>query len=90
MIKLIRKIIIEKLVTRYEFPDSGYVNYFTNYFLGMFITPKHLLLAAGGMPRGRFFNFPLEGYRTPVPNKTTQTTKNKTPKREGGARKALL
>ena len=90
MVKLIHKLIIEKLVTRYEFPDFGYVNYFTNYFLGMFITPKHLNLFAGGMPAGNSAFNPAEGYRTPVPNKTYQTTKNKTPKREGGARKALL
>jgi len=60
-------------------------HYFAHNLLSMLISLKHLLLAAGGMPRGAFFSFPLEGYRTPVPNKTYQTTKNKTPKREGGA-----
>ncbi|RJP27615.1 MAG: hypothetical protein C4533_07250, partial [Candidatus Omnitrophota bacterium] len=70
MIKLTHKLIPEKLVARYELPDFECMNYFTNYILGMFITPKHLTLAAGGGLRGTFFNNPLEGYRTPVPNKT--------------------
>jgi len=54
----------------------------------MFFTPKHLKLFAGGMPSGDFVNNPLEGYRTLVPNKITQTqhiTKN--PQGQGGASK---
>ncbi|MDD2731094.1 MAG: hypothetical protein PHW33_03155 [Candidatus Portnoybacteria bacterium] len=90
MVKLIRKLILKKLAATYEFIDFVYANYFANYFLGMFITPKHLKLAAGGGLRGDFFNFPLEGYRTPVPIKIHQTTKNKNPLKQGGARKVLL
>ena len=90
MSELINKLILKKLAGRCEFFQFDYANYFANCFLSKFITPKHLKLAAGGMPRGAFFKFPLEGYRTPIPNKTYQTTKNKTPKREGGARKASL
>ncbi|MGA2775701.1 MAG: hypothetical protein ABSE81_06550, partial [Candidatus Omnitrophota bacterium] len=74
MIKLIHKLILKKLVVMYEFLDFECTNYFTNCFLGMFITPKHLKLAAGGGLRGTFFNNPLEGYRTPLPIKIHQTT----------------
>jgi len=55
----------------------------------MYLSPKHLKLIAGGMPSGDFVNNPLEGYRTLVPNKITQTqplTKNQ--QGQGGARKA--
>ena len=90
MVKLIHKLIFKKLAAIYEFIDFTCANYFANYFLSMFITPRHLKLAAGGMPRGVFFDFPLEGYRTPVPDKTTQTTQNKTPSKQGRAGKALL
>ena len=58
------------------------------FLLTMFFTPKHLKLFAGGMPSGDFVNNPLEGYRTLVPNKITQTqhiTKN--PQGQGGASK---
>jgi len=63
-------------------------NIFPVILLNMFITPKHLKLIAGGMPSGNSAFNALEGYRTLVPNKTTQTqhiTKN--PTRQGGARK---
>jgi len=63
-------------------------NIFTLFLLSMFVTPKHLKLIAGGMPSGDFVNNPLEGYRTLVPNKITQTqhiTKN--PQGQGGASK---
>jgi len=49
------------------------------FLLTMFITPKHLKLIACGSLLGDFVNNPLEGYRTLVPNKITQTqptTKN--------------
>lgn len=58
------------------------------FLLTMFFAPKHLKLIAGGMPSGDFVNNPLEGYRTLVPNKITQTqhiTKN--PQGQGGASK---
>jgi len=90
MIKLIHKLILEKLVVSYEFPDFECVNYFRNYFLGMFITPKHLKLAAGGGLIGELFNNLLEGYRTPVPIKITQNPIIQKPIKQGGARKALL
>jgi len=90
MVKLIRKLIFKKLAATYEFIDFGYANYFANYFLGMFITPKHLKLAAGGDLRVAFFNNPLEGYRTPVPIKIHQTTQPTKPFNQGGARKVLL
>ncbi len=64
------------------------MNYFSANFLGMYFTPKHLKLFAGGMPSGDFVNNPLEGYRTLVPNKITQNppiTKN--PQGQGGASK---
>ncbi len=90
MVKLIRKLILKKLAATCEFIDFVYANYFANYFLGMFITPKHLKLTAGGGLRGAFFNNPLEGYRTPVPIKIHQTTQPTKPFNQGGARKALL
>jgi hypothetical protein len=74
MVTLIRKLIFKKLATVYEFIDFSCVNYFANYFLSMFITPKHLKLAAGGGLKGVFFNNLLEGYRTPLPIKIHQTT----------------
>jgi len=86
MDKLILKLILTKLAIGCEFPKFDYANYFANYFLSMFNTPKHLKLIAGGMPSGDFVNNPLEGYRTLVPNKITQTqpiTKN--PQGQGGA-----
>jgi len=89
MDKLILKLIFTKLAVGCEFPKFNYANYFANYFLSMFLAPKHLKLIAGGMPSGDFVNNPLEGYRTLVPNKITQTqptTKN--PQGQGGARKA--
>ena len=58
----------------------------SNSLLYQNFTPKHLKLFAGGMPSGNFVNNPLEGYRTLVPNKITQTqpiTKN--PQGQGGA-----
>jgi len=58
-------------------------------FLSMMLfAPKHLKLIACGSLLGDFVNNPLEGYRTLVPNKITQTqptTKN--PQRQGGASK---
>ena len=59
----------------------------TDFLLSMFITPKHLNLFAGGMPSGNFVNNPLEGYRTLVPIKTTQTPPIQKPQRQDGARK---
>jgi hypothetical protein len=86
MDKLMHKLILKKLAARCEFPKFDYANYFANYFLSMFNIPKHLKLIAGGMPSGDFVNNPLEGYRTLVTNKITQTqptTKN--PQGQGGA-----
>ncbi len=63
-------------------------NILTIFLLNMYFTPKHLKLIAGGMPSGDFVNNPLEGYRTLIPNKITQTqpiTKN--PQGQGGASK---
>ena len=81
MDKLIHKLILKKLAARCEFPKFDYANYFANYFLSMFNIPKHLKLIAGGMPSGDFVNNPLEGYRTLVTIKTTQTQPiQKTPK----------
>ena len=58
------------------------------FLLTMFFTPKHLKLFAGGMPSGDFAFNALEGYRTLIPNKTTQTTPTtKNPQGQGGARK---
>ena len=67
------------------------MNYFNVNFLSMYFTPKHLKLFACGSLLGDFVNNPLEGYRTLIPNKITQTqhiTKN--PQGQGGARKAGL
>ncbi|PIP19792.1 MAG: hypothetical protein COX41_01085 [Candidatus Omnitrophica bacterium CG23_combo_of_CG06-09_8_20_14_all_41_10] len=89
MDKLMHNLILKKLAARCEFPKFDCVNYLENNFLSMFNTPKHLKLIAGGMPSGDFVNNPLEGYRTLVTNKITQTqptTKN--PQGQGGARKA--
>ena len=86
MDKLILKLIFTKLAVGCEFPKFDYANYFANYFLSMLFTPKHLKLFAGGGLIGGFVNNPLEGYRTLVPNKITQTqptTKN--PQGQGGA-----
>ena len=86
MDKLILKLIFTKLAVGCEFPKFNYANYFANYFLSMFLAPKHLKLIADGMPSGDFVNNPLEGYRTLVTNKITQTqptTKN--PQGQGGA-----
>jgi len=90
MVKLIRKLISQKLAGAYEFIDFDYANYFANYFLSMIITPKHLKLAAGGSLIGGFFNNLLEGYRTPVPIKITQNPPIQKPLKQGGARKASL
>ena len=82
-------LISKKFTVTCDLPDLDCVNYLENNFLSMFNTPKHLKLIAGGMPSGDFVNNPLEGYRTLVPNKITQTqptTKN--PQGQGGARKA--
>ena len=86
--KLIRKLIFKKLAVRCEFTKFDYANYFANYFLSIFITPKHLKLFAGGMPSGNFSCSSLEGYRTLFP---IQITQNLTPStqgaRQGGASK---
>ena len=85
MDKLMHKLILKKLAARCEFPKFDYANYFANYFLSMFITPKHLKLAAGGGLIGGFFNNLLEGYRTPVPIKITQNPPIQKPIKQGGA-----
>lgn len=90
MPELINKLILKKLAVRCEFLPFDYDNYFVNYYLSMFITPKHLKLAAGGGLIGGFFNNLLEGYRTPVPIKITQNPPIQKPIKQGGARKALL
>ena len=54
------------------------------FLLGMFFTPKHLKLFAGGMPSGDFVNNPDEGYRTLVPNKITQNHLTKNPQGRAG------
>ena len=82
-------LISKKFTVTCDLPNLDCANYLENNFLSMFFTPKHLKLIAGGMPSGNFVNNPLEGYRTLVPNKITQTqpiTKN--PQGQGGARKA--
>ena len=43
------------------------------FLLTMLFTPKHLKLIACGGLLGDFVNNSLEGYRTLVPNKITQT-----------------
>ena len=90
MSELINKLILKKLAVRCEFLRFNYANYFANYFLSMFITPKHLKLAAGGGLIGDFFNNLLEGYRTPVPIKITQNPPIQKPLKQGGARKVSL
>ncbi|MBI4706864.1 MAG: hypothetical protein HY761_02940 [Candidatus Omnitrophica bacterium] len=87
MDKIIRKLIFKKLAVRCELSQFDYANYFANYFLSIFIIPKHLKLFAGGMPSGGFVNNPLEGYRTLVPIKTTQNPLTQKPLRQGGANK---
>ena len=87
MDKLMHKLILKKLAARCEFPKFDYANYFANCFLSMFITPKHLKLAAGGSLIGGFFNNLLEGYRTPVPIKITQNPPNQKNIKQGGANK---
>ena len=78
------KLISKKFTVTCGLPNFDYVNYLENNFLSMFITPKHLKLFAGGMPSGNFVNNPLEGYRTLVTIKTTQTQPTQKPKRQGG------
>ena len=73
-----------------HYPIFKVCNIFSVILLNMFITPKHLKLAAGGSLIGGFFNNLLEGYRTPSTSKTTQTPQNKNPSRQGGARKVYL
>ena len=90
MSELINKLILKKLAGRCEFFQFDYANYFANCFLSMFITPKHLKLAACGGLIGGFFNNLLEGYRTPLPIKITQNPPIQKPIKQGGARKALL
>ncbi|MFA5063782.1 MAG: hypothetical protein WC578_06940 [Candidatus Omnitrophota bacterium] len=90
MPELINKLILKKLAVRCEFLPFDYDNYFANYYLSMFITPKHLKLAAGGSLIGGFFNNLLEGYRTPLPIKITQNPPIQKPIKQGGARKASL
>ena len=85
MSELINKLILKKLAVRCEFFQFDYANYFANYFLSMFIAPKHLKLAAGGGLIGGFFNNLLEGYRTPVPIKITQNPSIQKPLKQGGA-----
>jgi len=87
---LINKLILKKLAVRCEFLPFDYDNYFANYYLSMFITPKHLKLFAGGGLIGGFFNNLLEGYRTPLPIKITQNPPIQKPIKQGGARKASL
>ena len=70
-------LIVKKCTAACALADFNYVHYFEHYILSIFITPKHLKLIAGGMPSGAFVNNPLEGYRTLVPNKITQTLPTK-------------
>ncbi|MGD0336193.1 MAG: hypothetical protein ABSB18_03750 [Candidatus Omnitrophota bacterium] len=88
--KLIRKLIFTKLAVRYELKKFDYANYFANYFLSMFITPKHLKLFAGGGLSGNFVNNPAEGYRTLVPIKITQNPTIQKPTKQGGASKGEI
>ena len=59
MSELINKLILKKLAGRCEFFQFDYANYFANCFLSMFITPKHLKLAAGGGLVSGVFHHPL-------------------------------
>ena len=83
------KLIVKKCTVACALPDFGCAHYFEHNFLSIFITPKHLKLFAGGSLSGYFANNALEGYRTPVPIKTTQNPLTQKPTRQGGARKAL-
>ncbi len=66
-------------------------NIFPVILLNMFITPKHLNLFAGGMPSGYSAFNALEGYRTLILIKTTQTPPLSSHlTRQGGARKVRL
>ena len=90
MNKIMDKLIVKKWTTVCTLSNFIYVHYFEHYFLTMFITPKHLKLAAGGGLIGGFFNNLLEGYRTPVPIKITQNPPIQKPLKQGGARKVSL
>jgi len=79
------KLIVKKWTTACTLSNFIYVHYFEHYFLSMFITPKHLKLAAGGGLLGELFNNLLEGYRTPVPIKITQNPIIQKPLKQGGA-----
>ena len=81
------KLIVKKCTAVCALLNFNYVHYFEHYILSIFITPKHLKLIAGGMPSGAFVNNPLEGYRTLVPIKITQTTQKQKPIKQGGASK---
>jgi hypothetical protein len=71
-----------------HYPILKVCNILTVFLSSMFNTPKHLNLGAGGMPSGILDNTLDEGYRTPLPNKITQTTSLYLPLiRQGGARK---
>ncbi len=87
MDKLISKLILNKLAVRCEFTKFNHANYFANYFLSMFLTPKHLKLFAGGGLIGAFVNNPLEGYRTLVPIKTTKIPPNQKIQNRAGREK---
>ena len=87
MDKLMHKLIVNKCTFACALANFGYAHYFEHYFLSMFITPKHLKLAAGGSLIGGFFNNLLEGYRTPVPIKITQNPTIQKPLKQGGANK---
>ena len=90
MNKIMDKLIVKKWTTACTLSNFIYAHYFEHYFLSMFITPKHLKLAAGGGLIGGFFNNLLEGYRTPLPIKITQNPPIQKPIKQGGARKAAL
>ena len=70
-------LIVKKCTAACALANFDYAHYLEHNFLSIFFTPKHLKLIAGGMPSGAFVNNPLEGYRTLVPIKITQTLPTK-------------
>jgi hypothetical protein len=74
-----------------HYPIFKVCNIFLVILFNMFITPKHLNSLAGGSLLGDFANNPVEGYRTLIPSKTTQTPPFPSHlTRQGGARKVCL